>query len=46
MTLLTGRAGFGILGEGVDERQVVHLDGEGCPLDKMTEVSDGSMDGE
>ena len=35
MTLLTGGAGVGFLGEGVDERQVVSLDGEGCPLNKM-----------
>ena len=25
---------------------MVRLDGEGCPCDEMTEVSDGSMDGE
>ena len=46
MTLLTGGAGIGLLGEGVDERQVVCLDGEGCPIDEMTEVSGGSMNGE
>ena len=46
MTLLSDRAGVGLLGEGVDEQQVVCLDGEGRPLDKMAEVSDGSMDGE
>ena len=46
MTLLTGGAGVGLLGEGVDEWQVFRFNGEGCPLDEMTEVSDSSMDGE
>ena len=37
---------MGLLGEGADERQVVCLDGEGCPFDEMAEVAGGSMDGE
>ena len=46
MTLLSGRAGAGLLVEGVDERQVVCLDGEGCPLDEMAKVSDGIVESE
>ena len=46
MTLLMGGAGVGLLGEGMDEWQVVCLDGEGCSLNEMAEVADSSMDGE
>ena len=46
MTLLSGGARVGLLGESVDELQVLCLDGEGCPFDEMAEVVDGSMDGE
>ena len=46
MTLLQGGTRVGLFGEGVDERQVICLDGEGCPFNKMTEMVDGSMDGE
>ena len=46
MTLLSGGARVGLLGEGVDERQMVHLDGEGRPFDEMASVANGSMDGE
>ena len=45
MTLLSG-ARVGLHGEGVDVWQVVCLDGEGRPFDKMAEVADSSMDGE
>ena len=46
MTLLLGRTGAEHHGEGVDEQQVVSLDGEGRPLDEMAEVSDGIVDSE
>ena len=44
--VVVGRSRGGLLGEGVYEQQVVCLDGEGCPFDKMAKVTDSSMDGE
>ena len=46
MTQLSGRAGARLLVEGVDERQVVCLDGKGRPLDEMAEVSDSIVESE
>ena len=39
MSLLHGGARISLLYKGVDERQVVRLDGKRCPFEKMSEVT-------
>ena len=41
MSLLPGGARVGLLREGMNEGQVVCLDGKRCPIKKMLEVTDG-----
>ena len=46
VVLLTGRMRILFLGEGLDDRQVVCLNGEGWPFDEVMEVRDGRVDNE
>ena len=42
---MPGGTRISLLGEGVDEWQVVSLDGKRCPFEMMFEVTDSGMHG-